>query len=92
METLNKKSSTVWNFIHTELFFGAEIAFVKKVLWSVITTILFVVSPLIGASAFLSLCGLYHKKNGKEEVIEFVKITSIFTVLPVLTWFFLVLI
>ena len=49
--------------------------FIKKQIWSIISLILMIFSPVVGAAIVLSISGIYYKKGGKNEVIEY--ITSI---------------
>lgn len=47
----------------------------KKQSWSILSLMLMIFVPFIGAATVLSIAGIYYKKGGKNEVIEY--ITSI---------------
>ncbi len=46
--------------------------FIKKQIWSIISLVLMVFFPFVGAATVLSVSGIYYKKGGKREVIEYI--------------------
>ncbi len=46
--------------------------FIKKQIWSIISLVLMVFFPFVGAATVLSVAGIYYKKGGKSEVVEYI--------------------
>lgn len=46
--------------------------FIKKQIWGIISLVLMVFFPFVGAATVLSVAGIYYKKGGKSEVVEYI--------------------
>lgn len=57
---------------------------IKKQGWSLVSFLLMIYTPIIGAAIFLSIAGIYFKKGGKSEVRDFVISTLRFSLVPII--------
>lgn len=66
--------------------------FIKKQIWSIISLILMVFVPFLGAATVLSIAGIYYKKGGKNEVIEYIISILRLALIPIIAFGLIVLI
>lgn len=66
--------------------------FIKKQIWSIISLILMVFAPFLGAATVLSIAGIYYKKGGKAEVVEYIASILRLAIIPSIAFGVIVLI
>lgn len=66
--------------------------FIKKQIWSIISLILIIFVPFVGAATVLSVAGIYYKKGGKLEVIEYITSILRIAIIPSIAFAMIVLI
>ncbi len=66
--------------------------FIKKQIWSIISLVLMVFFPFVGAATVLSVAGIYYKKGGKSEVVEYIISILRLAIIPSIVFGLIVLI
>lgn len=65
---------------------------IKKQGWSILSLILMIFVPFVGAATVLSIAGIYYKKGGKSEVIEYITSILRMAIIPSIVFGLVVLI